>query len=583
MLNKELNKKYFIEIEVISPVCIGAGADKDWKKNLDFIVQKGKVYKLNLRKMLRPDSGIAPDKLSSFLQNKDEKGIWGLLESKINDVSEAVFDVSTLPENGIKCCVKNELFGKPIIPGSSLKGAIRSILFKELKDKGKNEEKEVFGDSNEGSEFMRFIKISDVEFDKTGLVNTKIFNLRSLGGTRLGGGWKHNSHETGENFKPNGFNTFYEALMPGEKACGSLMLSENLFDLFGEKKQVKGGDKRKILNIDNLFTLINHHTAEYLKKEQDFFEKYCIDKTEEICEALYDIRNQIEQLPASSCILKMAVGSGFHAITGDWMFDDFSIDEIKSNGKQSRGCFQGKDSAKSRKVAIWKDRFSLMGFIKLRVMSAEEVVAYEKKRIAALKKWDEIFEERRQLKELKIMSQKQKDEYKQLIKQAGEEQDIHEALKKYRQAAEFYPKGDEHEKLIKKLEEQIKMEQARLQLEEQRDKLEEKRKEKEANLITNGLVFLEEQRNGKYVVNDLKGAISRIERWLKKSKNDYVPQDQEPLLITTLKRLYASEKSRDLKKWETVSSSYWKNIEKVVVKGRVQDIFEVIVNKKCYE
>lgn len=577
MLNKELNKKYFIEIEIISPVCIGAGADKDWTRNLDFIVQNDKVYKLNLRKMLRPDSGIDSKKLSSLFQNEDKKGIWGLVENKVNDISEAVFEVSPLPQSDIKSCVKNELSGRPIIPGSSLKGAIRSVLFKELKNKGQNNEKAVFGDSDEGTEFMRFIKISDVEFDKTGLVNTKIFNLRSLGGGKFGGGWKHRVNETGETFKPYGFNTFYEVLMPGEKAYGSLMFSESQFNLLGEGKQVKGSAKRNFLNINNLFASINHHTAEYLQKELDFFGKYPTDKTEEICDALYDICNQLEQLSDSSCILKMAVGSGFHLITGDWMFDDFSINGIESNNGRSRGCLDGKKSAKSRKIAIWRNQYSLMGFIKLRLMTEEEVSVYEQKRIDDLKKKDEIMEERRKQKELELMLLQKKEEYKRLIELAKEEQNIYEAKKKYEEAAVFYPEGNEHEKRIKELEKKIETEQQELQLKVQREQQEQERKENEEMLIKNGLVFLDEQRDGKYLVKDLKGAINRIERWLKKSGFDSVPQDQEALLITALKRLYASEKSRDLKKWETISSPYWKSIEKVVADGRVQEIFEMIV------
>lgn len=577
MLDKEdLNKKYFIEIEVISPVSIGAGTDKDWMKNLDFVVKNGKVYKLNFRKMLRPDSGIEVDKLSASLQDKDEKRIWNLLESKVNDISEAVFEVSSSPKDCIKSQVKNELSGKPIIPGSSLKGAIRSVLFKELKDKGKNSEKDVFGDSDTGSEFMRFIKISDVEFDKTGLVNTKIFNLRSLGNKRFGGGWKHGANETGEEFKPNGFNTFYEVLLPGEKACGSLMFSECLFDKFGEEKQVKGDVKRKYLDVNNLFDLINRHTIEYLRKELDFFEKYSADKTEEICDALHDICSQIEQLPKSSCILKMAVGSGFHSITGDWIFDDYSIDEIKSH----RGCFQGIESAKSRKVAFGKNQFSLMGFVKLRVMSDEEVCAYEQKREYDLKKQEQIREEKRKQKEQEILLQQTKIKYRQLIKIAEGEQNPHEALMKYKQAAAFYPEGDAHDKPLKELEKRLEMEQAELLRQSEMVKAEQERKDNEEKFIANGLAFLDEQRGDMYLVNDLKGAISRIERWLKKSRIDSIPQEQEALLVATLKRLYISEKKRDLKKWETLSSPYWKSIEKVVADGRVHEIFRMIVKKE---
>jgi hypothetical protein len=63
-----------------------------------------------------------------------------------------------------------------------------------------------------------------------------------------------------------------------------------------------------------------------------------------------------------SCILKMAAGSGFHSITGDWQFDDYSIDGVDTSRKISRGTLKNVKSAKSRKIAILNDNeFTLMG------------------------------------------------------------------------------------------------------------------------------------------------------------------------------------------------------------------------------
>lgn len=66
---------------------------------------------------------------------------------------------------------------------------------------------------------MRFIKISDTEFDDTILVNTLIFNLHKLNNKWMGG-WKHkgggNSY-TDDKYKPNEFNTLYESIKPGQK------------------------------------------------------------------------------------------------------------------------------------------------------------------------------------------------------------------------------------------------------------------------------------------------------------------------------------------------------------------------------
>jgi CRISPR/Cas system CSM-associated protein Csm5 (group 7 of RAMP superfamily) len=63
--------------------------------------------------------------------------------------------------NDIKSFIKNELTNKPIIPGSSLKGAVRSVILEYLlqgKKPQRLNEKDYFGDSNKGDELMRFIK-----------------------------------------------------------------------------------------------------------------------------------------------------------------------------------------------------------------------------------------------------------------------------------------------------------------------------------------------------------------------------------------------------------------------------------------
>lgn len=92
-----------------------------------------------------------------------------------------------------------------------------------------------------------------------------------------------------------------------------------------------------------------------------------------------------------------------------------------------------------------------------------------------------------------------------------------------------------------------------------------------------GLSFLTEEREGKFVVKDLKMAVSRTESWLKKSGCKYVPVDQESILIQTLIRLYRTEKKRDLKRWEKVSEGNWKSISKIVSEERIQIIFEKVI------
>lgn len=86
----EINKRYDIEIEILTPLSIGAGNEKDWIKGVDFIVDGSKLYKLNLRKIV--GSGIDIKKISSFLVVQNEKEIINYItKNKLQEVSDKVF------------------------------------------------------------------------------------------------------------------------------------------------------------------------------------------------------------------------------------------------------------------------------------------------------------------------------------------------------------------------------------------------------------------------------------------------------------------------------------------------------------
>lgn len=367
-----INKKHNLEIEVLTPLSIGAGQEKDWVRGVDFVVDKGRLYKLNLKKMIA--NGVSVNDLTGFFASKNESGLKSKLAGKLNDVSDFSMPFPAETDNDVKAFVKNQLSGNPILTGSSLKGSIRSILFQYLGGTTKDG-KEVFGSSTTGDEFMRFIKISDAEFSGTELVNTKIFNLKG-GGNSWHGGWKHAFNSTNSHFNREGFNTIYECLTAGQKSKCTISLAIRLFENYGVN-QPKYAKKKELFSdeeyepIENLFYEVNSHTYDYLKKELEFFKCYDqAERSKEIIDTTKKMLHQTNDLleENKSCILKMSAGSGFHSITGDWQFDDYSINGLDTSKKVSRGLFGNRKSAKSRKIAEWNGILSLMGFVKLSIV-----------------------------------------------------------------------------------------------------------------------------------------------------------------------------------------------------------------------
>ena len=366
------DKRYPIELEVITPLSVGAGNDNEWVKGLDFVQKEGKVYVIDMQKVAA--AGVDVEALTALFLKSDDSGICQLLGSKISELSHYVFDLPVKTENNIKSFLRTQFYDKPLVAGSSIKGSIRSALFNYLRtDEEKNEE--VFGTMKDGTDFMRFIRIGDVEMPSTVLVNTKLFNLRK-GGEEWLGGWKQLMNKTIGDYNPVGFNTLYECVAPGEKGLGNISLAVNAFGLlekFGNAKSPYASKKRELLNepINCLFQVINDVTKAYLQKERAFFQKYDAERSDEVISCIDSLLSMIPT-DGSSCLMKMSAGVGFHSITGDWKFDDYDKTGFHTDFKNA-----GKKHYKSRKIAEYNHRLQLMGFVRLHALSQDEATKRE--------------------------------------------------------------------------------------------------------------------------------------------------------------------------------------------------------------
>lgn len=354
--------EYKVKIEILSPVHIGCDIEKNWQQGMDFVIKSGKIFKLNLSKILKSPR-VDTERLSSALAAGNRDAISAMLNSiDIRNIADRQFG---LPVNGlnikeIRPNISNQLTDKAIIPGSSLKGAIRSILLnkfiKKRPDSDRLDEAEYFGSI--GDSFMKYLRISDIEFENTALINTKIYNLQEKNKGSFSGGWKKSQRETEDRFSNAGFNTVYEALMPQNTGYGRITI---------EKDKITD-----ISDIESLFSTINDYSNDYILQEGEFFEKYKGNSSDIIIDSLAEILDNIPTDANDSCVLRLGAGSGFHSITGNWQFKKHEIDRISNYGGRNRGMYHNRKSAKSRKIAIWDGNgtrnFAPMGFIKITVL-----------------------------------------------------------------------------------------------------------------------------------------------------------------------------------------------------------------------
>ena len=369
---KTVNEKYQVTATVVSPLSIGQGAEKDWVEGVDYIRDGGVLYHLNLQMMA--DAGIPMHELSALFASGRIEDTRQFLIGRLDDIYDFSMAMPVRSANPVKTFYFNPVTEHYVLFGSSVKGAVRSALFhaftkdipaEELLRKKNALNDYVFGSMTDGSVFMRFIRIGDFDFDETELVNTKIYNLQITDQGSWIGGWKHQTKNTDDRFNPVGFNTVYECLMPGAKAQGTILVSPLLyrkvdapFNFKSEKDVLMAGSP-----ITQLFKIVNDATRTYLEKEIQFFEEYSqAENADRILASLrryHDMVSAFMDSGGKECLIKMSAGTGFHSITGDWQYDDFT-----DTGFDERF---GKKRFKSRKIACYNGHFTPMGFLKLRI------------------------------------------------------------------------------------------------------------------------------------------------------------------------------------------------------------------------
>lgn len=392
-MNTNIRKK--IQLEVITPISIGAGSDKDWMYAMDYIINDKKIYVIDMSKII--SAGVDIEEYSELLLNNATEELERLLKSKIEYISKNSDIVFDSPIEDYRDSVKTFIRSNGIsyIPGSSLKGALRSSItnflleniskvnyrsgrFKTLipgRESGNDKEVDIFGEVKEGEDFMRFVQVSDMKVGFTKLLNTKVFNLQGEG-KQWYGGWKQATHKTISTFNPQGFNTVYECICPQEKAEGSITFATNTFEMIQGKLAVSAQQKQSLMDkqyvLTQWFHIVNQQTLSYLQKELAFFKAYPTDRSTEIETCILRLISCINNSKDAYCVLKMAAGSGYHTITGDWnqYSNDYVSNGIWEDQNEMRrlgigNVHQNKHRYKSRRIVEYNGNLQLMGFVKL--------------------------------------------------------------------------------------------------------------------------------------------------------------------------------------------------------------------------
>ena len=340
-----------VQVKTITPVHIGSG--NELKGNFEYLYfqNEGVVGVIDPMKIF---GIIGEENLNSWVAavEKQEnllKYLPQLRSISAKDICSRILTIHDQAPDSDRNAVKEQLhlgLGQPTIPGSSLKGSIRTaILAKLIKDNPRfvQDEKRLkkykygrpqfnsgqveanyltmgkpdsnkFGDlrQNPNRDLLRFLRIGDAYFDQpTTIVKNKVVNL-------FRDKWGEKREES----------SFYECIPSSAIAQISLQVPEKQIKEYQDKQRVRL-EHANLLKPNRLFKLLNKHTLELLNGEIAFWE----DEDNPIAigdylEHLNRIRNLVKQSGDQECVIRVGAASGWEFMTGGWL-----------NGKDMMGDF----------------------------------------------------------------------------------------------------------------------------------------------------------------------------------------------------------------------------------------------------
>lgn len=357
-----------IKIETLSPIHIGNGTFL--QQGNDYIVEDNHINVLSLDKIgkiIGTDSTTIQEWTEAIERGEAEFFVKRKMqEHSYHDYTKRRIECSIKIEQRQKTLKEyiHDGMGKPYIPGSSIKGAIRTAIFSSLakniiSTKLNSEEKQkkwkniITGMENEllhfqdggkkspANDIFKFIHTGDAFFEKGVETVVEQINLNITKKASLI-----------DNSKPQ----MVEVIRKGVTSKFRLIIKDDFYQL------------SKFYSLHNLFKQINDHTYNLLCDEIDFWgrgEGSRYTGQDDYLDQLDLILDQIEACQPNECILRIGQASGWRFVTGAWLEDidkHYFKDEIVPQCRPKNFLYKSFPFPKSRRIDSSSNVF---GFVKL--------------------------------------------------------------------------------------------------------------------------------------------------------------------------------------------------------------------------
>ena len=265
--------------------------------------------------------------------------------------------------------------GHSYIPGSSIKGAIRTAIFSSIINNSNIDnmcgkvvdrngykmkvhasilERIIFG-SDPNTDVFRFLKISDAIFDNDYNIALRMVNI---------------NERMKQSFWDKSKSQLIEALDAGEETNFNLKIDNTAYEF--SKSRVHSLPEC-MSTLTKLFNTINKHTESLVNSEIEYWgERAEQDDSDRVLEyiekmkSILSIIHRTSKTNGTECVLRVGYGSGWKFITGGWseQLDNFES-VIVPAARPNNGRYQEYSFPKSRRVS---DEMEILGFVKLSIV-----------------------------------------------------------------------------------------------------------------------------------------------------------------------------------------------------------------------
>lgn len=376
MINHAIRTVYQCSLQILTPLHVGSG--EKLAENFDFFRESSKIHVINSSKMFAAIQKLGADKIMEFTRAVEDGDIatWlpkqGIHPDRIASYSTTLSGHKTPRE--IHSHIR-DAFGNPLIPGSSLKGALRTAIIRRLAkaeddfqvrikgDKPKYMDQIICGEllgRDPKENLLRTLSVGDYGFQSEQMSIQQVWVNRLKSKTELSGK----------------FPIHIEGISKNAASQGTMSFDEFLPDKDNEKKCFKFKAR---LSLPWLLEACRSLTRHTIGTELQFLKH----KTGKPVGGLHEFYNrlseQIERLSENEAIIQMAWGSGWRGMTGQLLESDDLSDDLRKRLRLADRYLHF-PFPKSRRLTLIDGIDSPMGWIKLSFMPMEEVKKAERDR-----------------------------------------------------------------------------------------------------------------------------------------------------------------------------------------------------------